>query len=353
MKSNIFMAVMAAGISFNVSALELGEFNGTTFSVGGYVKAEGIFTDPEEGGSIDFEGSARESRINFTASKTVEGHEVTGFIEGDFWGGSGGSYDLRLRHAYLQVDNLTVGQTWNGQFWAMVPYDALYFDFFNAGKGTPAGNGAVVRPDVVMHYQAGDFRLTLQEPINDEAAYPDFVVNYAKSFEGGHGFSVAVTGRDVAKSSTTTSSEDSEFGAALLLAGKYTIGNTTLHLNGYTGKGQAAYSGFGYGGAWAPGVDKGLDANADGELITTTGLVAAVTHRFTDKLTGVARYAQVEADETAAGYDDTMDITLVNLVYNYLPGLDFGIEWRDQNVETFPGLRPSGQQVEVMAMYKF
>lgn len=352
-KSRLAAAIIAAGVVSNVSALELGEFNGTTFSVGGYVKAEGRFTDADSGGS-DFDGTARQSRLNFSLKRDVEGHKVMGFVEGDFYGGNAtdSTYDWRLRHAYLKVDNLTLGQTWSGQFLAAVPYDVPHLDFFNAGKGNAGGNGGVVRPDMVMHYQLGGVRLTLQDPINSDADYPDFVINYAMKFEGGHAVSIALAGRDVAKSNITNNSSDSEFGAALIYAGKYSLGATTLHLNGYTGEGQGVYSGFGYGGAWHPTLRPAVDANAAGELIKTTGIVAGISHKFNDKLTGAVRYARIKADETSAGAEDTLKIGHVNLVYSYLPGLDFGVEWRDQNVATH-GTRPAGQQLELMAMYKF
>ncbi|MBP0048918.1 hypothetical protein H9C73_09225 [Marinobacterium sp. AK62] len=352
-KSRLAAAIIAAGAISNVHALELGEFNGTTFSVGGYVKAEGRFTNADSGDS-EFDGTARQSRINFSAKRDVEGHKVMGFVEGDFYGGNatGSTYDWRLRHAYLNVDNLTLGQTWSGQFLASVPYDVPHLDFFNAGKGNTGGNGGVVRPDMVMHYQVGGVRLTLQDPINSDADYPDFVINYASKFDGGHAASIALAGRDVAKSNITNDSDDSEFGAALILAGKYSLGATTLHFNGYTGEGQGIYSGFGYGGAWHPTLRPAVDTNAEGELIKTTGVVVGVSHRFNEKLTGSLRHARIEADETPVAAEDTLQMTHANLVYTYLPGLDFGIEWRDQNITTH-GTRPAGQQIELMAMYKF
>ncbi|EON93184.1 hypothetical protein MARLIPOL_04090 [Marinobacter lipolyticus SM19] len=349
----LLLAFAMASASSHSLAVDLGELNGAKFNIGGYIKAEGIFSNPDEDDS-KFLGSIRQSRLNFKASKDIGDHKVSGFFEGDFYGSnaSGTTYDWRVRHAFLQVDDLTIGQTWSGQFLAVVPYDAPHLDFFNAGRGNAGGNGGVVRPDLVVRYNMGDFKFTMQDPINAEAGYPDFVINYAKKFEKGSAISVAVTGRDVAKSNVTNDSSDSEFGGAVLLAGKYSIGNTTLHLNGYTGEGQGVYSGFGFGGAWHPALRPAVDANADGELIKTTGLVGGISHKFMDNLRGAVRYSQIKADETTPGTEDTLELTHVNLVYTYLPGLDFGVEWRDQNVATH-STRPAGQQVELMAKYSF
>lgn len=354
-RNRLALAVMIAGVSSQASALELGEVNGTKFSIGGYVKAEGIYDMPDAGGN-SFEGSVRQTRLNFAAEKMVGEHKVRGFIEGDFWDNNtsaDSTYALRLRHAYISLDNWTVGQTWNGQFFADAPFDSEMINFWGTGTGTVAGNGAVVRPDLVLHYTQGGFRLSLQDPIYSDADFPDLVAAYTHRTASGHAFNIALTGRDV-----QTGANQSEFGAALSLAGKFKFGSTSLSLSAFTGEGAGVYAGWGFNGAAGAST---LDYNTTtGNLITTTGFSVGVTQHFTDKLRGTLRYGQVTADEVAASVaDDTLQMTNVNLIYTYMPGLDIGIEWRDQNAATRPptsansSIRPKGQQVEIMAMYKF
>lgn len=354
-KNRLALAIAVASMSSQAYALEIGEVDGTTFSIGGYVKAEGIFNNPD-GGDNSFDGSARQSRLNFEIDSEVQGHDVTAFVEGDFWDNAtdtaDSSYAMRLRHAFIKVDNLTLGQTWNGQFFANAPFDVEILDFYGAGIGSVAGSGAVVRPDLVLHYTPGGFRFTFQDPIYSDANIPDIVASYTHRTETGHAFNVAATGREV-----QTGVDDSEFGASISLAGKLSFGDTALSLSGYTGEGNNIYSGWGYNGATRPVPDSLFEArgevDASGDLVSTTGLTMGVSHRFTESLRGNIRYGQVEADEVSAAVeDDTLQFTNVNLIYTYLPGLDFGIEWRDRNAGTMP-LRPGGQQVELMAMYKF
>lgn len=351
-KNKLALAVAVASISSQGYALEIGEVDGTTFSVGGYVKAEGIFTDPD-GDESYFDSSARQSRLNFKVDREIEGHDVTAFVEGDFWDNatdaSDTSYAMRLRHAYIKVDNLTLGQTWTGQFYANAPFDVEILDFYGTGVGTVSGSGAVVRPDLVMHYTTGGLRFSLQDPVYSDADLPDMVASYTHRTEAGHAFNAAVTGREV-----ETGPDDSEFGAAFSLAGKLNFGGTSLALSGYTGEGNNVYSGWGYNGATNPAtIASRGEVDSTGELVSTTGFTAGISQKFSDKLRGNIRYAQVTADETAATVpDDTLEKVNVNLIYTYLPGLDFGIEWRDRSAFTMP-LRPGGQQVEVMAMYKF
>ncbi|MBB5321738.1 porin [Marinobacter oulmenensis] len=372
LKNKLALAIIAVGISTQAAAVEIGEFNGTQLSIGGYVKAEGIVDMPDDGDQ-DFEGSMRQTRLNVSAKRKIQGHNVKAFVEGDFWDNnmtdSDSTYALRLRHAYIGVDNFTIGQTWNGQFFANAPFDVEMVNFWGLGTGTIAGNGAVVRPDLGIHYTLGGLRLTLQDPVYDQAGFPDMVAAYTYR-TGGHAFNLAVTGREVGVDDALgNGGDDTEFGAAISAAAKLQFADTTLAFSAFTGEGAGVYAGWGYNGAYGPNQE--TDVNSEtGDLIKTTGFSAGVTQKFMDNLRGTIRYGQVESDEinTGAGIgpqpvDDTLKMVNVNLIYTYLPGLDLGIEWRDQNAGTrvaggpndpaSSSMRPKGQQVELFAKYSF
>lgn len=341
--TKLALALAVSGASVAASAMELGEFNGTKFSVGGYIKAEGVFNNPDNGSST-FDATARQSRINFKVAKEVEGHKVAGFVEGDFYGSNstGSTYDWRMRHAFISVDNVTVGQTWNGQFFAVAPLDGEMVNFWGLGAGTIAGNGGRVRRDVVLHYVNGGVRLTAQDPVFTDADMPDLVASYTQRFQSGSAYNVALTAREVQNGT------DSDVGAGLSLAGKLAVGSGALHASAFTGEGMGVYSGVCQGGMWNPTRDADCDA-VGGDLVEQSGFSVAYSHRFSDKLRGTARYGEVNVDDAA---DTSLEMTNVNLIYTYLPGLDLGIEWRDQSEGTLPQ-RPEGQQIELMAMYKF
>jgi len=359
MKNKVSQAVIVASLSSQGFALELGDFNGTQFSVGGYLKAESIFNNPDEDSST-FESSARQSRLNFAASRTEDGHKIRGFIEGDFWDNNttatDSTYAFRLRHATISVDNFTIGQTWTGQFFANAPFDTEMINFFGTGIGTISGNGATVRPDLVMHYATKNVRLTLQDPVYSDASYPDMVAAYTRRTKEGHAFNVALTGRDVDTTPGNSSDSESEFGAALSLAAKLKFGDTSLSLSGFTGKGAGVYAGWGYRGA--TGTSGVTEIDGQGDMVTLTGFSAGIGQKLSDKLRANLRYGQVTSDETALT-EDTLKLVTANVIYTYVPGLEFGVEFRDQNIGNRPATsagastRPAGQQVEVMAMYKF
>ncbi len=179
---NSFLALaIASGLSASpaASAIDLGTYNDTSFSIGGYFKAEGIFEDPENGDSRIF-GRANQTRFNLKTVTQKQGHTVVGFVEGDFYGGDypGEDNDWRLRHAFIKIDNATVGQTWTGQFWAVAHTD--YLDFLGGPRGTLAGLNFRT---TLASYQTGGFRFTAQDPVNNDAEIPDLAINYNLDLE--------------------------------------------------------------------------------------------------------------------------------------------------------------------------
>jgi len=344
----ITLTLTALALAANAQAIELTINGDTTLSLGGYVKAEGNFISPEDKDST-FEGSARESRINVKATTLVNDKKVIGFIEGDFYGNytgyDSGSPELRLRHAYMQVDKVTAGKTWSGQFFAVAPRLTEQLDFYGLGFGTIAGSGLYVRPDLTLHYANKGLRVTAQEPISDDADLPDMVVSYSDDISN-FGYTLAATARDA--NTGINDDLDTELGLGVSLATKLTLGDGSLHGSVYTGEGMGVYSGLCTTGALNPGNTASCDAE-NGELVSQTGFSVGYRHVFSPKLRGNMRYGEVNVNNDA---DTSIDIKSANLIYSYLPGLDLGIEWRDRSDTTLPW-RQKGQEVEVMAKYNF
>lgn len=341
---NITAAFALITLCTHAQAIELIKNGDTTLSFGGYVKAEGILASPDKGDS-DFEGSVRESRINFTTTTIADNKKIKGFIEGDFYGDLvGKGADLRLRHAYLQVDNLTLGKTWNGQFFAVAPQLTEQLDFWSTGFGTVAGSGIYARPDLTVHYANKGLRFTAQDPVYEDADLPDMVVSYTGKLSNAD-YTLAITGREAGTSLSDKS--DADIGLGISLAGKLPIGNGSLHGSVYNGKGMGVYSGVCTTGALTP-VTLNCDAE-NGKLVSQTGFSVGYRYNFTPKLRGNMRYGKVTVDNEL---DTSINMKSANLIYKYLPDLELGVEWRDRSETTLPW-RQEGQEVEVMAKYSF
>lgn len=338
---NLSFGLAVLGMGVQAQAIDLVTKGDATLSIGGYVKAEGIFYSPDKGES-EFKGSARQSRINIKTTKNVEDKKLTGFIEGDFYGNAAnGGSDLRLRHAYVQLDDLTIGKTWNGQFLAVYPLLTEQLDFRGTGLGTISGGGADIRPDLTVHYTHKGFRFTAQDPVYDKADLPDMVVSYKDNISD-LSYNLAVTAREA------KNGDDSDLGVGVSLAGKLNLGNDSLHASVYNGKGMGVYStvcvGKVLGAINAPDCDA-----EDGKLVSQTGFTLGYRHKFTEKLFSNMRYGEINVNDAA---DTSINVKSINLIYNYLPDLDFGIEWRDRSDKTLSQVK-KGQQVEVMAKYNF
>lgn len=343
MKKSVFASIFFAS-SMGAHAVDLITTDDASLSIGGYVKAEALFDMPDSDKS-NFQGNMRQSRINFTTTKVVDDQKVTGFIEGDFYGGDlpYDTYDWRARHAFINVGNLTMGKTWNGQFFAVAPFVSEQLDIWGPAFGTIVGGGGHLRPDLTVHYTLKGFRFTAQDPAYYDASLPDIVASYTNSVGSSLGYSVAITAREVENGS------DSDIGAGISLAGRLSLGDGSLHASAYNGKGMGVYSGVCVGGAWGvESLDAGCDAKA-GKLVSQTGYSVGFKYNFTEKFRGNTRYGEVIVDDFA---DTSVGILSANLIYQYLPGLDIGIEWRDRSRATAPW-RSKGEQVELMAMYSF
>lgn len=320
-------------------AIDIVTTGDTTFSVGGYIKAEAISNMPEKGDS-SLETSVRQSRLNMKTTTLVADKKLTAFIEGDFYGEytgfNSGTPELRLRHAYVQVDKFTIGKTWNGQFVGAYPLQNEMLDFFGTGFGTIVG-AANVRPDLVVRYTNKGLNLTAQDPVYDDANMPDLVASYGGKAASNISYLAAATARD------TKNGNDSDIGFGVSLAGKMVIGDGSLHASVFTGEGMGVYSTL---------CSSGADCDAEnGDLVSQTGFSVGYNHNFSEKLRGNVRYGEINVDDSA---DTSLKLTTANLIYRYAPEVDFGIEWRDYSEDYIsPNHRPEGQQVELMAKYTF
>lgn len=331
-QQSLLALAIASGLSATPAAhaLDLGEFNDTNFSIGGFFKAEGIYEKVDEGDSRIF-GRANQSRVNLKTVTQKEGHTIVGFVEGDFYGGlfPGENNDLRLRHAFIKVDQTTVGQTWTGQFWAVAYHD--YLDFFGGPRGTLGGLN--FRTPLISHEVAG-FRFTAQDPVNNDADIPDIAVNYNLNLDGGHRIILSASGRKL---------ENDDFVGGGAIGSKFMIGKHSFNLNAHYGEGLGAFTGVGANNSLAsPDVE-------NGEAVSQFGYDVGFRYVFNDKWRANIAYTTVEVDDNA---DTDYKAQRVNVIHNITNDLEAGFEWRQYNL-AFGPLLPDGQQVEVMAKYKF
>ena len=332
---------------------------GTTFSYGGYIKVNGIFTDTSDGltvennitnsilvpgaigtgdddndEGVEFDSDVFTSRFNFgTETATIYGNVKT-FIELDFLSGGGNeavsnSTNPRIRHAFINWDysensSLLVGQTWSTFFNVGTLPDSV--DFIGPTSGTLFNRQQQIRWTRKLG-GGTSFQLALENPSTslselggdiDDGSIPDIVARYNGN-AGGLSYSLALVGRDIAIDSGGV--DENAYGVAANFAGKYGFANKSAI------KYSLSYGNLGRYIALSAFGDGGIDDTGDIDLTNVLGAFLAYEHRWNKKFRSTIQYAYSTAD-LGDGVADTNTETLQNfnlsLVYSPLPKLDFG-----------------------------
>jgi len=361
MKNNIFsgkLSLIGTAVVVALSAPCMNVQAGDTeFKFGGYVKTDVMFSDYSNGapGSgyisrqfyvpgtiygvegngeqvVDFQ--ARESRFNFKTSTDIDGHKLSGFIELDFMTHADGnervsnSYSPRIRHAIVNFDNWTVGQTWSTfQNPGALPEN---LDFVGAAEGTPFVRQSLVR------YTNGGFQFAVETPettvtpfgggariTSGSGMVPDFVARYNFKTQGGAKFTIAGLARqlNIEKGGLDTQ----EMGYGVSATGVIPVGSDDIKLSATVGDGMGRYMALNYANA---GV---LNSDGDIETISSYGGFASYRHWWNDKWRSSFTVSGFKADNdvalTGGSVNEESYSGYVNLLYSPVKPMTVGVEY--------------------------
>ncbi|WP_439469210.1 DcaP family trimeric outer membrane transporter [Blastomonas fulva] len=368
---------------------------GTTFKLGGFVKAVASATRFDDGmlagGSLgkefylpqqipvggaatrDFMANARQTRLFFTSSTPLGGKELKSHIEFDFALATApagaqratNAYTPTLRRAFLTYDRFLVGQEWTTfQNPALLPEST---DFVGPLEGT-----VFVRQMIVQYRQplgqGLDLLLALENPQtetvttinpvlsdNDQDRVPDLV---AKLVYKKPNLDLHLAGLVRQLSVHDGGAGDDSLGWGLSAGGKFAFGPDGRHdirLSATYGNGIGRYLGLGY----AP--DAVFDRTALGNRLLNVDNIAgfaslklgwtanlrstfAAGYQHADYPDGIAipGLANVSAYSVAA-----------NLFWSPVKNLDIGIEVRHAGREVASGLKGQMDRFEMAAKYTF
>lgn len=359
---------------------------GTTVSVGGFIKADAMWTATDSGeipdGSTgrlfyvpstipvgpdsgadedtDLDMHAQFSRF-WVGTDTVldSGRTLKSYFEWDLFGGALGNeistntYGLTIRHAYFGIDRWLFGQTWsNFQDVAALP-DAV--DFVGPTEGTIFVRQAQVRytngpwsvsaenPESILTPFGGGARIS-----SDDNSLPDLTVRYLHKGDWGH-FTAAALVRQLKHE--TPAGGDSIATGALSVSGKFNVGSADdlRWMVNYGALGR--YVGFGLNN------DGMLDASGDIEsLEALTGFVAW-RHVFSPSLRGNLFYSFAEYDNdvalTGTGATESAQSFHANMIWSPVPKVDLGVEYILGERELESGVDGDLQRLHFHARYSF
>lgn len=340
----------------------------TSFSVGGYVKFDALFSqssDTQRAGNVGddflvpstvavgdgsnkgdtvFDTNSKFSRLWFKTATMTDAGEIKTHIEMDFNAGNDerltNQSSTGLRHAFLSWKNsenssILAGQTWSTFFNVGALPESV--DFIGPTSGTifirqsqvrytqSIGNGsfmiAAENPSVSL-YDAGAGAVADDNQV-DDSSMPDFIGRYDGS-TGNLSYSAAAMLRQI--NYKLGANDESSMGYGVTFSGKYALGNGDdlkfMLSQGQLGR-YIALNAF---------RDGGVEANGDIELISTLGGFVAYRHMWSEKLRSTVSYAFSQAenpDALSASTTVTKSVsnTNVNLMYSPTKNLTFGGEY--------------------------
>ncbi len=315
-----------------------------------------------ESSGTDLDIHAKESRFWFrTDTELEDGSELSGYLEFDFTSSAPGgderltnAYSPSIRHAWLQYNDLLLGQSWsNFQILGALPEN---LDFVGPAEGTVF----VRQPQI--RYTRGPWQFSAENPettatpfgggeriVTDTGWMPDFTARYNLAGERSS-FSVAGLVRQMAI--RDNGSREREPGFGLTLGGRVDIGER---------------NDFRYMATWGSGVGRYLGLNtandavltADGGLDAIDAFGGFVSYRhfwhpaWRSNLTLSGQWIDNDAELT--GPDATRDSISahVNLIHQVNPALSFGVEYLHARRRVESGESGSLDRLQFSGMYNF
>ncbi|MGH1485315.1 MAG: hypothetical protein ACRBCI_03780 [Cellvibrionaceae bacterium] len=335
---------------------------GTTINPYGFVQADFIYSTDQDTGTLananaintdpNFEEDARFQAYAITSrlGLNIKGDGYSAVFEGDYFGGSGGTNDFRLRLAYGQYGNVTAGQAYSTateRDWIAYP---TTLDFYN-----PAG----LAPSrlALLRYTVGNVDLGIENSSNlslsgggsTRSELPDFVIRYASKGDSFSWYASAVA----ASSEVDGGAAD---GDSVTVVGAH----GGMRFNAGSGGAFSANvihnspARANYGGAVSALVVDGTDV----ESVDRTSYVVAWQGKAGPKTSYNIAYGQMKFDDEhsdllGAGTAETLTTIHANILYSPIKNVTYGFEISNVEREDFSGDSADNTRLQFSAKYAF
>jgi hypothetical protein len=372
--SGIATALLAAPLT--ASAYTFKDSSGNVeFKVGGYAKLSAIYSGTDSGkldntlgrniylpsatpvGNGDsyqtLDLTARESRINFGAKTTQDGHKLSMFLEMDFLGTTDGnevvsnSYSPRMRHFFFTFDDWLFGQTWSTFMDTAALAESVDF--------LPSPEGIVFIRQAQVRYTAGDIQVALENPESyvtgtsdrDVGILPDLTANMKLKVEGGH---LRLNGLFRQISVDEPGIDESEFGYGIGVSGKIKVGSTDdVRFSANYGDGIGRYTSLGL-------VKDGILINGNIETVKSFAISGAYRHVWDEKSSSniILSMADIDNPNGAAGSENKGSTSIqINYLFRPVKQVSYGIMYLGGTRETENGDDGRLNRIQAAAKYSF
>lgn len=292
--------------------------------------------------------TAKTSRIGLDFTTNIEGVDVGGKVEADF-AGSEATEALRLRHAYLTLNNWLFGQTTSNFLSNHAPE---MIDF-----GTNVGGGTTRIPQVrYAHKLAPSTQLLVAlEEGNSKGtglkySLPNLTAKVVQGFAEGKGSASARAMVEHYKSETVN---DDQTGWGVAAGANYQLSDP-LKVSADVSyvKGNSNYL-YGSNSAYSV-VDGDIEQN---EFV---GVQVGATYKILPNLRSTLAYGALYADDgtdfakaNAATANEKIQQAWINFIYTPVKPVDLGVEYVNGKRETFSGASFKDNRIGLMARYNF
>ncbi|WP_180060844.1 MULTISPECIES: DcaP family trimeric outer membrane transporter [unclassified Acinetobacter] len=286
-----------------------------------------------------FDSTATATRIGLDFKAPVPDHDVNGKIEIDFRGGASND-TVRIRHAYVSVDNWLLGQT-TSTFLSTETLPELLD--FNGVLG-----GGVFRTQMVRYSDSlnanTQYMLGLEKSSSDNQ-YPTLAAKLTHKFEDGKGF-VNVRGMAQEVRARTDEKDYTDFGWGVGVGLKYKpIAKLNLTANYAHAVGDDKY--FLYNSS------NSIPKANDIDLVEFDAVNAGATYQFTPKIRSTLGYGALFYDENVVNGNDNLQQGWLNVMYNPFKPVTFGVEYIYGERKTLDNKSGTDSRLEFMAKYDF
>lgn len=299
-------------------------------------------------GSVEdkLRATAKTTRLGLDFKTKVEGADVGGKVEVDF---AGANEALRIRHAYITLNNWLFGQTTSNFLSSHAPE---MIDF-----GTNVGGGTARIPQVRYSHKLAPNTLLLvsAEEGNSTASglkyrLPNLTAKVTQGFADGKGVASARALIENYKSETVN---DDQTGWGVAAGANYQVTDPfKVSADVSYVKGNSNYL---YGSNSAYSI-----VNGDIEQNEFVGVQVGATYKILPNLRSTLAYGALFADNgtdyakaNATSANEKVQQAWINFIYSPVKPVDLGVEYVNGKRETFSGSSFKDNRIGLMAKYNF
>jgi hypothetical protein len=282
--------------------------------------------------------------------------DVTGKIEGDFWGASGTGATFRFRHAYLATGNWLFGHTWSP--FAGQEYLPETVDF-----NTLSGGSLRRRPQVRYTYpmdNGNTFTVAAEEGAGD-ARFPSLSARFEHQLaDGKGGFNVRAMAHEkrAVVNATNNNQVDEKAGYGAAIGAMYNFSPSAKLVGQYFHvKGDGSFV-YGAGNGFSS-VDNNTTNVHQLYLDEVDSAIIGMTYKFNPQWRSTLAMSWVEFKDNSdfakanPAANKELKQTSLNLFYNPVPSLTFAGEYTYGEREVFNDDSGKQSRINLMARYNF